>query len=743
MPDPRAGRGDTGDGPCRATHADRRAGAAAPVPPGRRARFVRGLPGRRAPALDRGAGALPPLARRGVRGGHRPPHLGERWSPVRRRTPQRRAADGCHGAAGPPGRGRRHRVLDRRRSPRRGPHRRGAPGAQRLGARRPGCPPGRTDRRRREHRIAAGRRERGVPRRGHPATAFGPPGAPRGRRRLLAARDRSASAGGPAVLTRVRPAGQGVGWQAGRRLRWPSNPSEASRTSMPPADMVPGHRDARASVVAQASRLRAGGSAEASEAVAATTATAQARLSPAATTGRGVDRRMDMIAPPGGGKPASPAGRRRCLEEIRWWRRDTPTAHGGREPGSGAAHRGGACCSGDAVVGRCSDVIVPTLREVQIPFRPSERASLGVEWELLLVDLESRELSAGAVEILEEIRPDGADEHPKAKHELLQSTIEIITGICTTVAEAKADLAGTLSEVSAAAAHRGLGLMCAGTHPFTDWQTQLISPKERYLQLVERMQWLARRMQIFGVHVHVGVRAPEKAIPIVNALTLYVPHFLALSASSPYWQGADTGLASARSKVFEGLPTAGLPYQLSGWDEFESYMETLISTHAIESVREVWWDIRPHPGFGTVELRICDGLPTLDEIGAVVALSQCVVKQFDAQLDRGYTLPRPISWIIRENKWRAARYGLDADIVVDEKGTVRPVRQAILDLVDDLSPTAKRLGCEAELRDVERVLAVGASYQRQRAIAAASDGDLRLVVDSLLGEMRDGLAGRT
>jgi YbdK family carboxylate-amine ligase len=384
-------------------------------------------------------------------------------------------------------------------------------------------------------------------------------------------------------------------------------------------------------------------------------------------------------------------------------------------------------------------VIVPKLAQVEIPFRSSERASLGVEWELQLVDRQTRELSAGAVEILEQIRPEGAEEHPKAKHELLQSTIEIITGVCTTVEEAKADLAGTLAEVTAAADARGLGVMCAGTHPFTDWQTQQISPKERYLELVERMQWLARRLQIFGVHVHVGVRSPEKAIPIVNALTQYVPHFLALSASSPFWVGADTGLASARSKVFESMPTAGLPYQLSGWHEFETYMETLISTHAIESVREVWWDIRPHPGFGTVELRICDGLPTLDEIGAVAALSQCLVEQFDTQLDRGYQLPRPTNWIIRENKWRAARYGLHADIVVDEKGTVRPVRQAVLDLVAELEPTARRLGCRNELADVERILAVGASYQRQRAVAAEHDGDLRPVVDRLLAELRDGL----
>ena len=376
---------------------------------------------------------------------------------------------------------------------------------------------------------------------------------------------------------------------------------------------------------------------------------------------------------------------------------------------------------------------------MQIPFSSSERSSLGVEWELQLIDRDTRQLTSGATEILEQMRPEGAEEHPKAKHELLQSTIEIITGICSTVAEAKEDLAGTLAEVVTVADQHGLGLMCAGTHPITDWQTQQISPKPRYLELVEKMQWLARRLQIFGVHVHVGVQAPEKAIPMVNALSQYIPHFLALSASSPYWVGADTGLASARSKVFEGMPTAGLPYQLSGWDGFERYMETLISTHAIESVREVWWDIRPHPDFGTVELRICDGLPTLDEVGVVAAMSQCLVEQFDRELNRGYTLPTPASWVLRENKWRAARHGLEADIVVDDRGTVRPVRQAVLDLAEDLMPTARRLGCEAELADVERVLAAGASYQRQRAVAAAHGGRLEPVVDSLLAELRDGL----
>jgi carboxylate-amine ligase len=242
------------------------------------------------------------------------------------------------------------------------------------------------------------------------------------------------------------------------------------------------------------------------------------------------------------------------------------------------------------------------------------------------------------------------------------------------------------------------------------------------------------------VHVHCGIRGGEKAIPIVNALLGYLPHFLALSASSPYWIGSDTGLASYRSKIFEALPTAGLPYQLSGWDAFETYMDALISSRSIESIREVWWDIRPHPNFGTVELRICDGLPTLDEIGCVAALAQCLVERFDRQLDDGYTLPEPRPWLVRENKWRAARYGLDADIVIDNSGKVQPVTEALVNLVDDLLPIARRLECASELSLIPQLIERGASYARQRGVAAANGGDLVAVVDSLLVEMRSGLA---
>ena len=373
---------------------------------------------------------------------------------------------------------------------------------------------------------------------------------------------------------------------------------------------------------------------------------------------------------------------------------------------------------------------------VEIPFVPSAGSSVGVEWELQLVSPETRQLTSGAREVLEELAPGG--EHPKAKHELLQSTVEVITGVCATVGEATADLAGTIEELRPLVQARGLALMCAGTHPVSDWATQQISPNPRYAKLIEDMQWLARRLQIFGVHVHVGVRTADKAVAIVNALTAYIPHLLAISASSPYWKGSDTGLASARSKVFEGLPTAGLPFTLSGWAQFESYMETLIKTGTIDSIKEVWWDIRPHPTFGTVELRICDGLPTLREVGMVAALSHCLVDSFDRELDKGYTLPTPKGWVVRENKWRAARYGLDAEIIVGEQNRVVPVREALAELVHELGPAAERLGCTQELSVVGEIIDTGASYQRQRAVAAASGGDLTAVVDSLVAEFAAG-----
>ena len=372
---------------------------------------------------------------------------------------------------------------------------------------------------------------------------------------------------------------------------------------------------------------------------------------------------------------------------------------------------------------------------MNIQFNASERSSLGVEVELEIVDRQSRELASAASSVLEELgtgHPGG--DHPKAKHELFECTIEIITGICSSVAEARNDLGTTLKEVTAAADRRGLALICSGTHPFSDWQDQQVSPDARYHKLVDEMQWLARRLQIFGVHFHVGVRSAEKSIAIANGLTAYIPHFLGLSASSPFWHGRDTGLASSRSKVFENLPTAGLPYRLDDWAEFEKFMETLVNAQAITSIREVWWDIRPHPDFGTVEFRMCDGIPTLRETTALAALAQVLVEWFDTLIDRGYALPVPREWVIRVNKWRAARYGIDADIIGDDNGTRVPLAQSVRELVEELSPVATRLGCLDELRSNLDVVDHGPSYLRQRRVLAAG-GSYPDVVDSLIREM--------
>ena len=375
---------------------------------------------------------------------------------------------------------------------------------------------------------------------------------------------------------------------------------------------------------------------------------------------------------------------------------------------------------------------------MEIPFHASAGSSLGIEVELGIVDRSTRDLTSVASTILERMGRDHAGgEHPKAKHELFQCTIEMITGICSTVAEARADLTGTLREIEAASADLDVALMCSGTHPFAHWNAQHVSPSARYEELIDKIQWPAKRLAIHGIHFHVGVRSGEKAIATTNALAYYLPVFLALAASSPFWHGLDTGLASSRTKVFEGLPTAGLPPQLAGWDDFESFMETLINAHAIQSIREVWWDVRPHPDFGTVELRMCDGMASLGEVAAVAALAQCLVHDFDARVDRGEPLPGARDWVIKENKWLAARYGLEARMIVDDVGTLRPIRDVVTELVRDLGPTATDLGCADELASLEQIMAIGPSYVRQRRIIEAG-GTLEDVVDRLVAELAAG-----
>ena len=370
-------------------------------------------------------------------------------------------------------------------------------------------------------------------------------------------------------------------------------------------------------------------------------------------------------------------------------------------------------------------------------WNPSSGPTLGIEWELQLIDSGSKLLRQDAREVISALV--GAGEGGVAArihYELMQSTVEIVTGICSTVSEAKRDLAATIAQLQRITDMRGTMLTCAGTHPLSDWRDAKMVPIQRYAELVEQMQWLARRIQTFGVHVHVGLRDGSRAIPIVNALAVYLPHFLALTASSPFWGGHDTGLASSRAVIFGGLPTAGPPHLLADWSEFEEYMDTLLRAGTIRSIKEVWWDIRPHPDFGTVEIRMFDGVPTLHEVGMVGALSQSLVQLFDSQLDRGYTLPRRPAWVVRDNKWRATRYGLDAIVITDASGSTAPLRDELYELVAELRPVADRLGCAAELEVVSEVLDCGASYERQRAVLATCGG-LTEVVDALVTEFAE------
>ena len=251
------------------------------------------------------------------------------------------------------------------------------------------------------------------------------------------------------------------------------------------------------------------------------------------------------------------------------------------------------------------------------------------------------------------------------------------------------------------------------------------------------MQWAARRLLICGTHVHVGVPSGEHAIAVVNEVLRHLPLFLILSSSSPFLEREDTGLASSRSKVFESMPTAGLPPKLDDWADFEAFMQTLIASGSIESVREVWWDVRPHPDFGTVELRMCDAVSTLREVQAIAGLAQTLVAHVVDEIDAGTLQPPLREWAVRENRWLAARHGAEASLIVDDHGERRPACELLAELVAVLQPTAARLGTTDDLADALRLWDIGPGYQRQRKITQAG-GTLADVVTSLVRQLDTG-----
>ncbi len=380
---------------------------------------------------------------------------------------------------------------------------------------------------------------------------------------------------------------------------------------------------------------------------------------------------------------------------------------------------------------------------MQIEFARSPRPTLGVEWEVALVDAATGDLVSVAEEVLAAVRPADAAEHPRIKQELLLNTVELVTGICENAAGARDDLAASVAEVRAVTDPMNVELFAAGSHPFAHWNQQRVTDYHRYATLIERTQWWGRQMVIYGVHVHVGISSVHKVLPILNGLLTYHPHLQALSASSPFWGGIDTGYASNRALMFQQLPTAGLPFQFGDWAGYEAYVQDMFTTGVIDVLNDIRWDIRPSPALGTLEIRVCDGLPTIEEVVAVAALIHCLVVHLDDQLDARGSLPTLPPWHVQENKWRAARYGLDAEIILDAAGRERLVTDDIADLIDRLEPVARRLGCVPELQSVAAILTSGASYQRQRAVAARSGGDLREVVASVVAEMRTGIGHPT
>ncbi|MFF7292376.1 glutamate--cysteine ligase [Microbacterium sp. NPDC008134] len=373
-----------------------------------------------------------------------------------------------------------------------------------------------------------------------------------------------------------------------------------------------------------------------------------------------------------------------------------------------------------------------------LEFAPSARSTVGLEWEIMLADPASGDLTGRAPELLDVLEEQSASERHTVTGELLTNTIEVTSGVGRSVAHAVDDIARAISAVREATEPIGIELLSAGSHPFAQWYDQQVTDKTRYHTLIERTQWWGRNMMIWGIHVHVGVDDHRKVFPIINALTAYLPHLQALAASSPFWAGERTGYASNRALVFQQLPTAGLPWPLHDWAQFESYLEDMVRTGVMKDASEVRWDIRPAPRWGTIEVRACDGMSTLPELAAVASLVQVLVEHFSRELDEGRPLPTLPSWFHRENKWRAARYGLDARVIVDDSGTQRDVRDHLAETLDELAPVARSLSCEREFASVATILRDGASYARQVAVADAADGDLGEVVQHLIREFRSG-----
>lgn len=366
---------------------------------------------------------------------------------------------------------------------------------------------------------------------------------------------------------------------------------------------------------------------------------------------------------------------------------------------------------------------------MKLAFAATHPATIGIEWELALVDAATGELTPAASRLLDHVAdPKGGP----IRREYLTSMVELVSGVHRSVSDALADLAGTLAEL-----RRLLGddvlPVGVGAHPFSLASAQTHFDIERYNVVADKNGWWGRQMVTMGTHVHVGVDHQAKVLPLTTGLANFCPFFIALSGSSPYWQGEDTSFASNRTMLFQQLHTNGLPVPMDTWEEFSRYADELEAVGMIQVMGEIRWDVRPSP-FGTVENRLADSVPTLAELGAIAAFTQAAAAWLVAELEAGRPLPRLQPWFLQENKWRAARYGMAAEIITtDPRARVQPLASRLDHWLERFLPFARRLGCAAELEYCATLAAAGPSYARQRATFAET-GDLRAVVRQLVAE---------
>ncbi len=364
-----------------------------------------------------------------------------------------------------------------------------------------------------------------------------------------------------------------------------------------------------------------------------------------------------------------------------------------------------------------------------------EQFTIGVEEEYQIVDPVTRELRSHVSAMLEE---GGRVLGDQIKAEMHQSVIEVGTNICRNVTEARADVTRLRSTVAALAERSNLRIVAASTHPFSDWQKQDITDRDRYHMIVEDLQDVARGNLVFGLHVHIGIQDRNLAIEIMNEARYFLPHLLALSTSSPFWLGRKTGLKSTRCSVFKMFPRTGVPDTFSSWNDFESYVDTLVKTHCIDDGKRIWWDLRPHAFFNTIEFRLCD-LPTdVNDTLAIVALIQAIVAKLYVLRSKNQGFRVYNRALIEENKWRAYRYGLDGKLIDFGKRSELPARELILELLAFVDEVIDPLGSRGEIEHIHRILERGTSADRQLAVYDETN-DLRAVVDWLIQQTLNGV----